>query len=163
MLMILLFSPSATSFVIGCLTNRTPRLRPGYAHLLDAMSRKLDARDLGVEVRFKLARVQMPPRPLLGMIESGQLGTAVRTRPSHRIVLQPQVDALRVDLQLNPSNVPRRGDPQNRLEQFRVLQRRSPAERLYQQDTSTSTRRRAGRPSPAAARAGGLTNHPDPL
>ena len=54
-------------------------------------------------------------------------------------------------------------DPQNRLEQFRILQRHSSLERSYQQPTSTSIRRRAGRPFPAAARTDGLTRQPDPL
>jgi len=93
----------------------------------------------------------MTPGSLLRVIKSGQLSAALRTAPSRRIVLQPQVNALLVRLQLDSRDVPRRGNRQNRLEQLRVLQRRrSLWERMYQQDTSTPTRRRAGRPLPGA-------------
>jgi hypothetical protein len=40
-------------------------------------------------------------------------------------MLQPEVDAFVFGLQLDVRDVPQRGDSQNRLEEFRVLQRRS--------------------------------------
>src|SRR5262249_2371159 len=104
----------------------------------------------------------MAPGALLRMVEPGQQLATIRTPPPRRIVLQPQVDTLLLRLQLDACDVPRGRDPQNRLEQFRILQRRSLRKRLYQQDTSTSTRCRAGPPK-CGARAGGLTNYPDPL
>ena len=67
----------------------TPGLGPGHAHLFDAMRWTLHARNLCVEVRFKLAGVQMPPRPWLRMIKRRQLGAAFGTRPPGGVVLQP--------------------------------------------------------------------------
>jgi hypothetical protein len=141
----------------------TPRLRPRHPHLLHAMRRTPDPRNLCVQLRLELARVQMAPRPRLRMIERRQLDTTLRTGPACWIVLQPQLDALVVRLQFHPRDMPRRGDPENRFKQRRILHPCSLLERLYLQDTPTSTRRRAGRPPQGAARAGGLTNHPDPL
>src|SRR6516164_6748711 len=114
-------------------------------------------------MRLELARVQVPPRPGLRMIERRQLRATLRTRPPRRIVLQPQIDALLVRCQLHARHMPRRAEAQNRLKQFRILQRHSSLERLYQQDTSTSTCRRAGRPRSGAARADGLTHQPESL
>ena len=95
----------------------TPRFGPRHAHLLHAMRRTLHPRNLRVQVRLKLTRVEMPPRACLGMVEARQHVAALRTRPSRRLVLQPQVDALVLGLQLDARHVPRRGDAENRLEQ----------------------------------------------
>ena len=62
----------------------TARFRPGDARLFDAMRRALHQRNLGVHVRLKLAGVQMPPDPLLRMVEPGQQLAAFRTRPPRR-------------------------------------------------------------------------------
>jgi hypothetical protein len=76
-------------------------------------------------MRLELARIEMAPRPLLGVIKGGQVRAAFWARPPRRIMLQPEVDAFVFGLQLDVRDVPRRGDSQNRLEEFRVLQRRS--------------------------------------
>ena len=48
----------------------TPRFRPQHAHLLHAMRRTLHPRNLRVQVRLKLTRVEMPPRACLRMVEA---------------------------------------------------------------------------------------------
>lgn len=85
------------------------------------MSRTPDARHLGMQMPLKLAGVEMSPRPFLGVIKRGQFRAALGARPPRRIVRQPEVDALVFGLQLHARDVPRRGDSQNRLEEFSVL------------------------------------------
>jgi hypothetical protein len=116
-----------------------------------------------MQVPLKLVRVQTPPRPLIRMVKGGQHLAAPRTWPSRRVVLQPHVHPFIVRLQLDPADVPGCGEPRNRLEQFRILQRRSLLERFYQQDAVSSNAADQVPPPTRGARAGGLTNQPDRL
>ena len=139
-----------------------PRLGPRHPHLLHAMGRTLHPRNLGMQVRLKLTRVEMAPRPLCRMIEGGHRLAAVGTGPARRLVLQPHVDPLVLGLQRDARHVPGGGDPQNRLEQLGILHpllRRSVLSAGHLRGQSAAEQA----PPTSRVRAGGLTSHPGAL
>jgi len=73
---------------------------------------------------LELTRVEMPPGAFVGMIGARQELLALGTRPARVGMLRPQVHALRGRVELDARNAPRRLQPENGLEEFRVLHRR---------------------------------------
>jgi len=79
-----------------------------------------------MQMRLKLARVEMAPRPFLRMVEPRQQFAAVRTGPSQRIMFDPQIHALLLRVQLRPCDMPRRLQSQDRLKELRILHLQHP-------------------------------------
>ena len=146
-----------------------PWLGPRHPHLLHAMGRTRHPRNLGMQMRLKLTRVEMAPRPLCRMIECGQRLAAVGTGPARRLVLQPDIDPLVPGLQLDARHVPgaNLGIPKI-VSNSLVSCICSSAGAFYQQDTSSAIRRRASSHPPGGPRRrpdaspGILATHGDP-
>ncbi len=99
-----------------------PRLGPRQPHLPDAVGRAVHPRRPRAQVRLELATVQMPPRPLLGVVVQRQVRRTLRTRPAPAVrVPRPHLDPLLLHLQLDAGHRPRRVQPQQLPVEFDVL------------------------------------------
>ena len=90
---------------------REPRSRRGPRHqdLHHALLATFHQGDPRVQVGLELAAVQMPPRPLLGVIVPRQRLGAVRARPPRVLrVLGPHDHARPCDVQMDAAHRPRR-------------------------------------------------------
>ena len=83
-----------------------------------------------MQMGLELTRIEMPPRSFVGMIRARQELLALRTGPPCVRMLRPQVHALGGRIELDPRNAPRRLQPENGFEEFRVLHRRPSGHRL---------------------------------
>lgn len=86
-----------------------PQHRPRHRDLDPPVFAARHPWDARVQVGLELAAVQMPPRPLLGVIVQRQRLGAVRARPRRVLrVLGPEVYALPMDVQVHAAHGPRR-------------------------------------------------------
>ena len=103
------------------------RLGPRQKHLAHPVSGAAHPRRAGVQPGEKPARVQVTPRPLLGMIKARQLRAALRTRPAHPLgVANHHVDPLLAHRQLDLLHLPRRLDPQKLPVELHIAHRHLP-------------------------------------
>jgi hypothetical protein len=76
----------------------------------------------GMQMRLKLAGVQMPPGSLFGVIPTGQFLPAFWARPLDSVrMLKPNIHAALGNLQIHPFDKPRFFQTQNTLVKVGVL------------------------------------------
>jgi hypothetical protein len=99
-----------------------PRARPRQRHEPRLALRALDARHPRREERLALEEVETPPRPLLRVARLQRVPAALRAaerRPLRKV--DPHVQPLRLPVEPDRDDLPRRGQAERGLEQSDVL------------------------------------------